>query len=184
MVIADDHDGPHEAAHPGWVLSPDLPATTAAVAAAAPGAFEWRPERAPQGPLSLLISGGERAVYVYRNGVEIGRAPFAFRGETTRLPEGVYTVLDGEGTHRSPFHAGRPDHRWMGVPLDHTPPDESIEKAALAALIAIPEEFGARVYEALGPGATIFVTNREVAPHTASAADFVILATHADQVSG
>ena len=42
----------------------------------------------------------------------------------------------------------------------------------------------AELNEALAPGATIFVTNQEAAPHTRSAEDFVVLATHHDEAAG
>ncbi len=182
VVIASDHGGPHEAAHPGWILSPDL--LPAGAVAATTAVFDWQPARSASGPVTVLVSAAERSVFVYRNGVEIGRSGFSFRGERTRLPEGVYTVLEGSGSRRSPFAIDRPDHRWMGVPLDHVPPDPAIEKEALVSLIAIPAEFGSHVYGSLAPGTTIYVTNREVAPRTTSASDFVILATQSDQVGG
>lgn len=184
VVIADDHDGPHEAAHPGWILAPDLGTGSGSAAASGAASFTWAPERSPRGPVTVLLSAAERSAFVYRNGIEIGRAELRFRGATTQLSQGVFTVLEGSGEHRSPFAPERPDHRWMGVPLGHVPPDEAIEKAALLAQVEIPQEFGAAVYDVLAPGTTIYVTNHEVAPHTTSASDFVVLATHDGQVTG
>ncbi len=178
VVIANEHDGPREAAHPGLILSPDLPTE------AASGTFEWRPERAIKGPVGMLLSAADRRLYVYRNGTEIGRTEIAFRSEPTALPEGVFTVLDGFGNGRSPFAPDRPDHRWMAVPLGKAAVADGAAKAALLASVQIPAEFGLRVYEAMEPGTTIYVTNREVAPHTSSSSDFVVMATHADQTTG
>lgn len=178
VVIANDHDGPREAAHPGLILSPDLPTQ------AASGTFEWRPDRALKGPVGMLLSAADRKLYVYRNGTEIGRTEFAFRSEVTALPEGVFTVLGGFGDGRSPFAPDRPDHRWMGVPLGKTALADGEAKSALLSLVRIPAEFGLHVYEAMEPGTTIYVTNREVAPHTASSSDFVVMATHTDPITG
>ena len=36
--------------------------------------FAWTPEKSPKGPVSIIVSGADRTAYVYRNGVEIGRA--------------------------------------------------------------------------------------------------------------
>lgn len=184
VVIADDHDGPREAAHPGRILSPDLGTAPPAEAAPVAAAFEWRPERSPQGPVNVLVSAAEETVYVYRNGTEIGRASLRFRTGERSLPEGVFTVLEGFGERESPFAPGRPDHRWMGVPLGSTAREASEEKVELLARIHIPAEFGARVYEMLAPGATIYVTNREVAPHTTTASDFVVMAAQPSETSG
>ena len=41
------------------------------------GQFSWMPEKSDHGPVSILFSSADKLVYVYRNGAEIGRAPFA-----------------------------------------------------------------------------------------------------------
>ena len=38
------------------------------------GEFEWKPERSEDGPITILASGANKTVYVYRNGIPIGRA--------------------------------------------------------------------------------------------------------------
>ncbi len=40
-----------------------------------PGEFIWRPELAPKGPVSVVVSIPEQRVHVYRNGVRIGGCP-------------------------------------------------------------------------------------------------------------
>ncbi len=62
---------------------PSGPASTeVAAAASAPLATDlWAPERAPDGPLSLLLSTRDRQLMVFRNGIEIGRAEVALTGE-------------------------------------------------------------------------------------------------------
>jgi len=48
---------------------------------------------APKGPISIIVSAPDRKVYVYRNGVEIGRAP-VLGLEAARLPGTyVYSAL-------------------------------------------------------------------------------------------
>jgi hypothetical protein len=37
-----------------------------------PGEFAWHPERAPSGPVVIIVSLPEQRAYVYRNGVRIG----------------------------------------------------------------------------------------------------------------
>jgi lipoprotein-anchoring transpeptidase ErfK/SrfK len=98
VVIADDASHPPAVVSPGWV-SPVDPTTgavfglarTAATEAApdvpapdeqAPASSDlWAPERAPEGPLSLLLSRRDRQLAVLRNGIEIGRAQVALTGE-------------------------------------------------------------------------------------------------------
>ena len=95
VVIADEHSGPAEAAHPAVLLSPDLHMKRAEGPLADLVKFEWQPERSPEGPISLLLSTADSKLYVYRNGVEIGFAEVGLIGGDTTLPEGIHTVLEG-----------------------------------------------------------------------------------------
>jgi len=65
---------PHLAANPGVMLAPeDL--TPDMVRPLSKNDFDWHPERSLEGPITILISGGDRTVYVYRNGNPIGQGP-------------------------------------------------------------------------------------------------------------
>jgi hypothetical protein len=186
VVIADDHSGPAEAAHPGMVLSPMLREGASDVPVIGDDAYDWEPERAPEGPVNVLISVADRRVYVYRNGVEIGFAEIDVAKPDMRVGEGIYTVLDGVGEHENPWLPDRPSPRWMTVWTDAGVP---VNEATLAAnpdsainRIHIPEYFAVRVWEILGPGSTIVITNREAGPETKTESDFVVMATaHPDQ---
>lgn len=102
VVIADAASHPPTVVSPGWVspvdpatgaafeLAPTAPAVAAAEAPAAPVAAApavsastdlWAPERAPEGPLSLLLSSRDRQLRVFRSGIEIGHAEVALTGE-------------------------------------------------------------------------------------------------------
>jgi hypothetical protein len=177
VVIADEHSGPHEAAHPGAVLSPDLDAAAGHPGSAGLAEYAWRPERSLEGPVSLLLSTADRTLYVYRNGVEIGRSAIGLSSPGSSLAEGVFTVLEGFEETESPFVPGKRDHRWMGVPHGTSATATKGEPAKLASRVSIPRPFAAKVYEILGPGSTLFITNREAAPHTRTAEDFVVMAT-------
>lgn len=50
---------------------------------APPGGTVWNPEKAPTGPVSIIVSSADGAAYIYRNGVEIGRAPVGGLGGFT-----------------------------------------------------------------------------------------------------
>ncbi len=70
VIIADAHSAPAETVHPGLFFtrsgeeSEPIPA----------GQFEWNPDKSPSGPVALIVSSADKTVYVYRNGVEIGRS--------------------------------------------------------------------------------------------------------------
>ncbi|HEX6829881.1 MAG TPA: L,D-transpeptidase, partial [Burkholderiales bacterium] len=113
VVIADEHRAPADVVHPA-ALAPVDPATGKEVASPALGAaevFRWQPEKAPDGPLSIVISGADRRMLVYRNGVEIGRAKIMLRQPDVPLGTHAFIMLEGQGKGASPVAGGRPAHR-------------------------------------------------------------------------
>src|SRR3546814_7910232 len=45
----------------------------------------WQPEKAPTGPVSIILSASDERAVVLRNGIEIGSTPIAIRGRTSGL---------------------------------------------------------------------------------------------------
>ena len=43
--------------------------------------YDWHPERSPEGPITIVISSADKAMYVYRNGDPIGRASIEIGGK-------------------------------------------------------------------------------------------------------
>jgi hypothetical protein len=70
VIIADNKSAPSHTVRPGLLFS----GKTGAPA----GGFVWTPEKAPKGPISVIVSAPDRKVYVYRNGV--AKRPFRPRG--------------------------------------------------------------------------------------------------------
>ena len=96
VIIADEASVPRETVHPGILFSQITP--PAADPALASGQFSWTPEKAADGPVTILFSGANGRVYVYRNGVEIGRAPLA---PLTVQGQHVYSALGGGKIERA-----------------------------------------------------------------------------------
>jgi hypothetical protein len=92
VIITDDEFAPGETAEPGRLLSgkTGTPATPKLGA----GRFEWHPEKAPTGPLSVILSISDGMIYVYRDGIEIGRAAVSTNGLGQGLGSHVYSALD------------------------------------------------------------------------------------------
>ena len=42
--------------------------------------YDWNPERSPSGPITMVVSAADKAIYVYRNGNPIGRAAVEIGG--------------------------------------------------------------------------------------------------------
>ncbi|WP_414899934.1 L,D-transpeptidase [Sphingomonas flavalba] len=142
VVVTDRAAVPRIAPEPGFLQEPAAEAATLA------GRAWWRPERAPDGPLSIVISTADRRMLVLRNGVTIGSAPVAI-SETVDGPR-AYTLraVDAAGFH------------WMrlllpGQGADGEPAEVS---SAERARLRLPEDFRQALAAALAPGATVVVT--------------------------
>ena len=154
VVIGNgSHSQPHFAANPGLMLAPkDFNASM--LKPLGSGQYDWRPERSTKGPVTILVSSADRAIYVYRNGQPIGRAALEAKG---KLGDHVFTMLEGSGSGTSPYAPGRAAKRWMSVSGRGSSPHD------LAPKVNFSPEFAQKLYDVLSPGATIIVTDRPAA---------------------
>lgn len=116
-------------------------------------AYRWQPEKAPDGPLSIIVSRSDRRVIVLRNGVEIGRARALVAGGDTATHVYAYSgIVNGEriwtvaGVPGRAGVASGPVRPWAREGID------------------MPATFLAQIRAALTPGATILVTEAKVLP--------------------
>jgi hypothetical protein len=169
VVIGDGKTPvPHMAANPGVILAPkDF--TPEMLKPLGSGEFQWHPERSANGPVTLLVSGADRTVYVYRNGEPIGRAAIEVKG---RLGGHVFTMLEGVSAANSSVAPDRAARLWMSVQSDSR--SRSTDVAALAKRVRISPEFAGKVYDTLKPGATLIVTDQPAVRKASR--DFTILA--------
>src|SRR5580704_3728151 len=86
VIIADNKSAPSHTLRPGLLFSGKTGTTPAA-------GFLWRPGLAPKGPISIIVSAPDGKAYVYRNGVEIGRAPVAGLAAARLSGTYVYSAL-------------------------------------------------------------------------------------------
>jgi hypothetical protein len=165
VIITDDKFAPGETAEPGRLLSGKTGAP--AIPALAAGRFEWHPEKAPTGPVSIILSTSDAQVYVYRNGIEIGRAAASTTGLGQDLGSHVYSALDKldpngrrEWISTASFgHASAPDIK------------------GLATRVTIAPEFLEHARTAVAPGTTLIITDVHVSDQTHSGSGYNILTT-------
>jgi hypothetical protein len=162
VIVSDGRASPPEWVHPGW-LAPALP-SAAGVVAPMPGNddFTWAPERAPPGPLTILVSTFDRRLRVLRNGVEIGTAAVGFEGTA---PPGTYVLQLQEGVapEESRFVPGRPRLRWLQVPLEGKAGTPSAVDQLYRGLQVSPR-FAKAIYDSLVPGTSVVVTDMPASP--------------------
>jgi L,D-transpeptidase catalytic domain len=92
-------------------FQPKLGREVAALAPALkPGDYVWRPEVAPAGPVVILVSLPDQLLYVYRNGVRIGRSTVSTGKPGKSTPTGMFTVLQRKVRHESSIRCADAAH--------------------------------------------------------------------------
>jgi hypothetical protein len=165
VIITDDKFAPGETAEPGLLLSgktgaPAKPMLTASQ-------FEWHPEKAPTGPVSIILSTSNQQVYVYRDAIEIGRSAVSTGALGEGLGSHVYSALDKFDL------TGR--REWMSTASFGTA--RALDIGQLSEHVTIPPEFLKNVRATISPGATLIVTDVPVGDQTRSEPGFNVLTT-------
>ncbi|PYL89955.1 MAG: L,D-transpeptidase, partial [Verrucomicrobia bacterium] len=119
--------------------------------------YDWNPERSSSGPITIVVSAADRALYVYRNGNPIGRAPVEVSG-LGKLGDHVFSLLEGTTTRQSSLAPGRAARRWMSV----TSSSRSVPAEKIASRLRINPEFAHKVYDTIEPGTTVIITDQPV----------------------
>src|SRR5512140_1513111 len=70
------------------------------------GDYVWKPELSPRGPVVVVVSLPEQSMFVYRNGVRIGRSTVSTGAEGHETPTGVFTIRQKKVDHESSIYKG------------------------------------------------------------------------------
>jgi hypothetical protein len=147
---------PHLASSPGMILAPkDL--SPDMLRPLANNDYDWRPERSPNGPITMVISSADKAIYVYRNGNPIGRASVEVSG-ISGLGNHVFSLLEGTTGQQSFLAPGREARRWMNV----TSTGPRVDAQKIAARLHFNPEFAQKLYDTIAPGTTVIITDQPV----------------------
>jgi len=147
---------PYLASNPGLLLAPkDF--TSDMVRHLAKDEYDWRPERSTAGPITIIVSSADDALYVYRNGNPIGRGAVQVSGRCG-LGNHVFTLLEGSTGKPSRLAPGREAGKWMRVTSQGRP----AEADEIASRIRFNTEFAQKLADELKPGATVIVTDQPV----------------------
>lgn len=156
VIIADNNSGPDMTTSPGLFFtgkpSPALPVS---------GVF-WRPESATTGPVSVIVSVADNHAYIFRNGIEIGRAPVS----NLERVKGTFAYSALNTTDSN----GR--REWMSVASSG---GRAPNIKNLAAQATVDPEFLANVRSIISPGTSLILTNMPVSNRTHSGSGFSIL---------
>jgi hypothetical protein len=118
------------------------------------------------------VSSADKTVYVYRNGVEIGRAGIPNPQVILPLNDLVFSALQGTD----------PDGHLRWAEVTATGESKSSQSMFLAAQKAgLPAAFLDKAKAVISAGSTIVFTDRPVDPTTQSAPNFQILVAQKDK---
>jgi hypothetical protein len=147
---------PHLASNPGLLLAPkDF--TPNMLRPLAHNDYDWNPDRSPSGPITIVVSAADRALYVYRNGNPIGRAAVEIEGRGS-LGNHVFSLLEGTTGRESSLAPGRAARRWMSV----TSSGRGVDAQKIASRLRISPEFANKLYDTIAPGTTVIITDQPV----------------------
>lgn len=164
VVIAKAGNVSPRLVHP-TAISPINPMTgveeaDARLAASEP--FRWQPEKAPSGTISLVLGTADRRLFVYRDGVEIGRARVDFRDGIAPTGVHAYVVAPGGTPGAMP--------PWIRVGI---PGQEALGGTPVASQdvsrVVVPRAFSTALLPLLAPGVVLLQTDAHVLPATTGA---------------
>jgi len=166
VVIANHYNKPAEVVHPSALAPVDARsgATLNVPRLSAREAFRWKPEAAANGPLSIVMSGADQRVLVYRNGVEIGRARLTVSEPGRPLGTHAFIMQDGWGEGNSAIAKDAPAHRWLavGIPGHANEHGQALNSSHQVDRVHLPTRFANALYDSLKPGTTLLVTDAPV----------------------
>ncbi len=157
---------PHLASSPGLMLAPkDF--SPEMLRPLARNDYDWHPERSASGPMTIVVSGADRALYVYRNGNPIGRAAVEVAGRGA-LGNHVFTLLDGTTGKLSWLVPGRIARRWMNVASE----GRAASAEQIASRLRFNPDLAEKLYDTVSPGTTVVITDQPVVRNSRGSAIF------------
>ncbi len=150
-----------------------------------PGQFEWHPERAPKGPLLVVVSIDDQICYVYRNSVLIGRSTVSTGRPGKETPTGVFSILQKNKEHESSIYKGAqmPNMQrltWSGIAI-HA--GDLPGYPASAGCVRLPIQFSELLFSSTDMGGTVVITQRSSIPSTSDKPKQILQKTDVDPSS-
>lgn len=132
------------------------------------GDYVWKPDASPAGPVVIIVSLTDQTLYVYRNGIRIGRSTISSGKDGHQTPTGVFTILEKNVKHTSNIYKGAPMPymerlTWGGIAM-HA--GNLPGYPASHGCVRLPVEFAQKLYTVTAKGTTVIVTDGKAAPGT------------------
>jgi len=176
VVVSDDKLFPDDVAHPGLVAPVNATGTPVSGPSLVNG-LAWRPEAAPEGPVTILLTNEDQRIRVFRNGIEIGHAPFTLTDRHRKITLHVLSMLELSGAEPPDPATGRPMPRWLEVSGKE---ENTVSTAELLAVFNIPSEFLRDLATVIEPGTTLVITQPAASTSTRTTLTNGVVAISAD----
>jgi hypothetical protein len=188
VVIANHSSKPAEVVHPAALSPVDARSgsTVNTPRLSASEEFRWKPEASAKGPVSIIMSGADRRVLVYRNGVEIGRAKLSLEQPGRPFGTHAFIMQDGWGEGNSPLAKDAPAHLWVavGIPGGASEHGKVLNPSHQINRIHMPPRFANALYAILSPGTTLLVTDAPVIQQQTTGVAMNIMNTDKPKLEG
>lgn len=169
VVVARGVGTPVEIAHP-MPISPLNPATGVVEhepQLSAREDFRWEPEKAPTGPLSLVLSRADRRLVVLRAGLEIGRARVSIADAQRPFGTHAFIVQLPASARGAPTFQSL---RWTGIAVPGKGEDAGQTLSADdLSRVRLPQGFLAALLPELVSGTTLLVSDAPMLAQTTGA---------------
>ena len=126
-----------------------------------PGDYIWQPEAVPAGAVDIVVSLGQQQLWVYRNGVQVGRSTISSGRQGFETPKGVFMILEKNVSHHSnKYHEASMPHMlrltWGGLAIHagNTP-----AKPESHGCMHVPEDFSKDLYGITEDGNTVLIVD-------------------------
>lgn len=165
VVVVNGRTAPVDVVHPAALSPVDASTGDAEIQARlqAGEMWRWQPEKALDGPVSLVASVADQRIIVLRNGVEIGRSRAVFTDADQPIGTHAFIVKAGTGTGESAILKGAAARNWMAVAVPGYADDAG---AGLSAVVGdrmhLPQDFARQLYDLLEPGTTLLIMDAPV----------------------
>jgi hypothetical protein len=135
-----------------------------------PGEYVWEPKASPDGPVDIVISLAAQKLYVYRDGVPIGRSTISSGSKGRETPKGIFMILEKNLTHHSnKYHeASMPFMErltWRGLAIHGGNLPGYPESHGC---VHVPLNFARKLYSVTQVGDTVLIAGAEAKPEMTS----------------
>jgi hypothetical protein len=177
VVVTDRSRNPEEVSHPSF-LSPvsSKGAMSVAPKLSSNETYRWNPENAMEGPVSIIISGADKRMVVFRNGIEIGRCKVTITNPQDSLGTHVY-VAHEEKSSGDVQPGQQIAIRWLAFPVEDLRYGKAKGHPFMEGRILVPDEFMKELGMLFTPGTHIMVTDASIIAGS-SGTKMAVLSSH------